>query len=288
MDQLRGDTLTRLTDFWQTTLSGAPALLQLPCDHPRPMTQTYRGAKRRLTLSTTELESLKALAHRTNATLFMVLLTAFKVLLSRYSGQDDVVVGTPVAGRSLVETEQMVGLFIKTVPLRTDLSANPTFLEAVTRVREVALEAYAHQDLPFSRIVDVLRPARDSNRHPIFQVMFNLENVPKRAHAFRGLDVEPIDLDYGVAPLDLTLEVTEEAGCAYCTFVYNTGTSIDLPQTIDEVTDPRWAGQVGVAPTNGSFLAFVSAMILERGEDATLEWLRALAANSPGRLSPIA
>ena len=232
---LRGETLESHLAFWHANLLGAPPSLELPCDHPRPSIQTYRGSSLRLTLSTRELGTLKSLARRGNATLFMVLLTAYKVLLCRYSGQNDVVVGVLVAGRSLVETEKMIGLFINILALRTDLSGNPTFLEALERVREVALEAYAHQDLPFERLVEAVPPARDASRHPIFQVMFNLENVPKREHDFPRLGTTEIELDYQVAHLDLTLEVTEKAGGAHCTFVYNKDL-FDAP-TIERLTE---------------------------------------------------
>ena len=218
---LQGETLESHLAFWQAKLLGAPPALELPFDHPRPPIQTFRGSSLGLTLSKQDLETLKALAQQGNATLFMVLLTAFNVLLCRYSSQDDIVVGIPVAGRSRVETEKMIGLFINTLALRTDLSGSPTFLEALARVREVALEAYAHQDLPFERLVEAVRPARDTSRPPIFQVMFNLENVPKRKHDFPGLRTEEIELDYQVAHLDLTLEMTENASGAHCSFVYN-------------------------------------------------------------------
>ncbi|MFL6333022.1 MAG: condensation domain-containing protein, partial [Pyrinomonadaceae bacterium] len=169
---LQGEMFEELLRYWRTQLAGAPELLNLPTDRPRPAVQTYRGAVHGIILKPRLYESLRALARSEEATPFMVLLAAFKALLSRYSGEEDVTVGTPVAGRTRVELEPLIGFFVNTLVLRTDVSGDPSFRELVGRVREVTLGAYAHQEVPFERLVEELRPERDLSRNPLFQVMF--------------------------------------------------------------------------------------------------------------------
>ena len=215
-------TFDRHLSYWRQTLSGAPPSIELPRDHPRPSLQTYAGASLTVPLSGKQAQALKRLAQQESATLFMVLLAAFNVLLLRYSGQDDLVVGVPVAGRSQVETEKVIGLFINTLVLRVDVSCNPAFRELLARVRRVALEAYAHQELPFERVVEVLQPERDPSRTPLFQVNFNYKNVPGRSYTLPELGIEEIELDYQVAQFDLTLNVVQKDDGLQCKFVYNT------------------------------------------------------------------
>jgi amino acid adenylation domain-containing protein/FkbM family methyltransferase/non-ribosomal peptide synthase protein (TIGR01720 family) len=206
---LRGKIRDDLLAYWKNQLGGAPTMLELPTDYPRPAVQTYRGAVQGVTLSKELTKELKLLSHRENVTLFMTLLAAFKILLQRYSGRPDIVVGSPIANRNRAEVENLIGFFLNTLVLRTDLSGNPTFRDLLGRVREVALGAYEHQDLPFEKLVEELEPERDLSRNPLFQVLFVLQNTPKSRAEFSNLSVTPLEIDTGVAMLDLTLEMIE-------------------------------------------------------------------------------
>src|SRR5262249_54808065 len=175
--RLQGEGLEQLLDYWRAKLEGIP-VLNLPHDHTRPPVQTFRGASRKIEIPRTVVTQLKTVAEGANATLFMVLLTAFKVLLSRYAGQDDIAVGSYIANRNRAEVEQLIGFFVNTLVMRPDLKGNPPFREALARVKETALGAYAHQDMPFEMLVEVLQPDRDLSRNPLFQVIFQLFNAP--------------------------------------------------------------------------------------------------------------
>ena len=174
---LQGDVLERHVCYWKEHLAAAPALLELPTDRPRPTVQTFRGARKETLLSSELTEGIKVLGRQEGATLFMTLLAAFQVLLSRYSGQDQIVVGTPIANRTHAEVEGLIGLFLNTLALRGDLSGDPSFVEMLGRTREAALGAYAHQDLPFEKLVDELHPERTLSYSPIFQVMITLRTL---------------------------------------------------------------------------------------------------------------
>src|SRR5581483_10964636 len=184
--------------------SGCRAPLELPADRPRPALPSYRGARQSLELPRALIERLTALGRRENATLFMTLLAAFQVLLHRYTGQEDIAVGSPIAGRTRVEVEGLIGCFVNTLVLRADLSGNPTFREFLARVRAVALKVYEHQDLPFEKLVEELNPERDRSRNPLFQVLFVVHNTPKRSTAFPGLTATP--------KFDLSAALIERAG----------------------------------------------------------------------------
>src|SRR5205085_1286409 len=151
-EQLQGEALAAHLDYWRQQLMGAPAVLELPTDRPRPAVNTYRGAKQSLALPADLCAALKALSEREDVTLFMTLLAAFQTLLARYAGQEEIVVGTPIANRNRTETEALIGFFVNTLVLRTDLTGDPTFRELLAHVREMALGAYAHQDLPFEKL----------------------------------------------------------------------------------------------------------------------------------------
>ncbi len=176
---LQGEVLAEQLSYWKRQLAGAPPVLELPTDRPRPATQTYRGAQQCWVFDPQLLPALEQLSRQEGVTLFMTLLAAFQTLLYRYSGQEDIVVGTPIAGRQRLETEELIGLFVNTLVLRTDLSGNPTFRELLGRVREVTLGAYAHQDLPFEKLVEELNPQRNLSYAPLFQVMLVLQNAPQ-------------------------------------------------------------------------------------------------------------
>ncbi|HEX5725658.1 MAG TPA: condensation domain-containing protein, partial [Longimicrobiaceae bacterium] len=185
---LTGEVLERQLAYWRRTLRDAPALLELPTDRPRPEVQTHRGAVEAAIIPQDAARAVLALARDEGATLFMVLLAALDVVFSRQSGQDDVVVGTPIAGRTRAETEGMVGLFLNSLALRVSLAGDPTFRELLRRVRETTLDAYAHQDVPFEAVLEEIHPERVLDRTPVFQVMLNLAN-------FAGMAPETADLD---------------------------------------------------------------------------------------------
>jgi amino acid adenylation domain-containing protein len=220
---LRGDVLARGLEYWTQHLRGELPPLDLPTERPRPPIQTFTGAVFTMDLPPALVEALGTLSRREGVTLFMTLLAAFKALLARYTGQDDLLVGTPIANRTRVETEGLIGFFANTLVLRTDVSGDPTFRELLLRVREVALGAYAHQDVPFEKLVEVLRPARDMSRSPLFQVMFSLFNLPSQALELPGLTLHPVELQTGTARTDLTLQAGEDAGGGLkLGFEYNT------------------------------------------------------------------
>ncbi len=208
-EQLRGETLERLLAWWTRRLAGAPPALDLPTDRPRPPVQSFRGARHGLVLDPALAGRLRALARERGATPFMVLLAAFHVLLARYTGEDDLVVGTPVAGRTRPELEGMVGFFVNTVALRVDGSGDPVFGELLGRVREATLGAWEHQDLPFDRLVEALNTPRDPARNPVFQVMFALQDAPHGALALPGVHARPVDIPIRTAKLDLTWAVLD-------------------------------------------------------------------------------
>jgi len=219
---LQGETLEQHLAYWRRQLAGAPAVLELPTDRPRPAVQSFRGEKQSVLLSKALSEGLKALSQHEGVTLFMTLLAAFNALLARYCGQEDILVGSPIAGRTRVEAERLIGFFVNTLVLRTDLAGDPTFRELLTRVREVALGAYAHQELPFDRIVEELKPERSLSVNPIFQVMFSLQNAPMAELGLEGLSLSSLKLSGTTSKFDLTLSITEVADGLRASFEYST------------------------------------------------------------------
>jgi len=213
--------LERQSKYWQRQLEGL-ATLPLPTDHPRSSTPSFRGASHSFNLPVELSVSLRLLSRQQNATLFMTLLAAFKVLLSRWSKQEEIVVGTDVANRNSIETESLIGFFVNTLVLRTNLSGNPTFRELLRRVRSVAIGAYANQEMPFQLLVNELQPLRDSSRNPLFQVMFILQNAPPPSPQLSELVVKPIEVPFDTSPFDLTVSLQEEtSGGITGTFRYS-------------------------------------------------------------------
>lgn len=208
---LHGEVLDQHLTYWRKQLEGAPRLLTLPTDYPRPAVQTHRGAHHRTTFPPSLTDTLYQLSHQEGATLFMTLVAAFQVLLFRYSGQDDIVVGSPTTNRPRVETEQLIGFFINMLVLRTKLSGDPTFRDVLQRVREVALGAYANQAVPFEKLVEELCPERTLNYSPLFQVVFHLRNVPTKAAEFAHLQMEILRVESRTAQFDLTFALCETA-----------------------------------------------------------------------------
>jgi amino acid adenylation domain-containing protein len=203
--ELRGETLERQMAYWTERLAGAPQLLELPTDHPRPAVRSARGGTVPVALPSPLLRRLQALAQAGDATLFMVLLAAFQLLLSKYSGSEDVVVGSPVAGRTRAETEGLIGFFVNTLVLRTDLGGDPDFRETLRRVRQVTLGAYEHPDLPFERLVAELQPERSLGHSPLFQVVLSMDLPDGTVTRLPGLEVEGVREASVPAKFDLTL-----------------------------------------------------------------------------------
>ncbi|MFB2976514.1 amino acid adenylation domain-containing protein [Microseira sp. BLCC-F43] len=208
--------------YWKQQLSGDLPILELPSDRPRPAVQTFNGSTRSLQLSPSLSESLKSLSQQQGVTLFMTLLAAFKTLLHRYTGQEDILVGSPIANRDRQEIEQLIGFFVNTLVLRTNLEGNPSFQELLKRVREVALGAYAHQNLPFEKLVDSLQPQRDLSHTPLFQVMFVLQNAPTTPLELPDLTLKPLEINSKTAKFDLTLYVEEADTGLIVNLEYNT------------------------------------------------------------------
>jgi amino acid adenylation domain-containing protein len=196
-ERLTGAVLEEQLAYWKEQLSGSLPMLEVPADHPRPLRMTYRGAEQWLQISLNLTERLNELSRREGVTLYMTLLAAFLTLLHRYTAQDDIILGSPIAGRNRAETEELIGFFINTLVLRTDLSGNPSFRELLGRVREVALGAYGHQDVPFEMLVEELRPERAMSRHHFFQVMFNLQTDTPELPSARGLELRMNDKEVG-------------------------------------------------------------------------------------------
>ncbi|MFP5265687.1 MAG: amino acid adenylation domain-containing protein [Blastocatellia bacterium] len=230
-DRMRGAVLDEQLTYWKRQLGGEIATLRMPTDRPRPRLQTFRGASKFFTLSNGLTQALMAVSRRHTATLFMTLMAAFKALLYRHTGQTDIVVGTGIANRNRKEIEGLIGFFVNTLVLRTDLSGNPTFKNLLGRVREVMLDAYAHQDLPFERLVEELQPRRDPSRNPFFQVLFHFQNFPPLSFQLPGLEVAPIGLELGSVNFDMTLSMSRSGDVLSGTLDYNT--DLFEPKTID-------------------------------------------------------
>jgi acyl carrier protein len=220
--QWSGEARDRLRSFWTTTLAGPLPALALPTSHERPVVQSFRCARVSMRLPEPLTAALSSLAHGEGATLFMVLLAAYQVLLARYSGQEDLLVGTPVDGRAHVETEGLIGCFVNSLVLRTNLSGNPTFLELLRRVRQAALDAYAHREMPYDQLVEELRPGRDPARAPVFQTVLHLRSSPAWKADVSGLHMQELIVSPWVSRLDLSLIAMQEPDGLACTFECST------------------------------------------------------------------
>ena len=232
---LQGELLQRQLGYWKEQLAGAPAALEMPTDHPRPATASFKGGAVRFELGKELTGQLKGLAREHGATLFMVLLGAYQVLLSRWSGQSDVLVGSPIAGRTHRQTEGLIGLFVNTLVFRLQIGEGEGFGQLLRRVKESALDAYAHQDIPFERLVAELQPVRDLSRQPIFQVFFTLQNVPQEQMQLPGLQVQRLAGRQVSSKFDLSLTLEESEGKLRGRLEYAT----DL---FEEATVERFAG----------------------------------------------
>lgn len=218
---LQGEVLSTQLAYWRQQLDDLP-ILNLPTDRPRPPVQSHRGATQYLQLPHRLSQELESLSQQQGVTLFITLLTAFQTLLYRYTGQEDIAVGSPIANRNRREIEGLIGFFVNTLVLRTNLSGNPTFWELLQRVREMALGAYAHQDLPFERLVEELQPQRDLSHMPLFQVMFALQSAPTPALELPGLKVSFLEVENKTAKFDLTLHIENSEQGLKGSLEYNT------------------------------------------------------------------
>ncbi|HST63245.1 MAG TPA: amino acid adenylation domain-containing protein, partial [Longimicrobium sp.] len=240
--RLAGALLEGQLAYWRERLAGAPALLELPTDHARPAVQAYRGAHVPVDLSPALMERLQALGRGEGATLFMVLAGAFQVLLGKYAGSDDVVLGTAVAGRGRGETEELIGFFVNTLALRTDLSGDPDFRGVLGRVREATLGAYEHQEVPFEKLVAELHPDRSLSHAPLFQVMFTMEDAGSPRPGIPGLRTGPVAADDEVAKFDLTLGMAAtpeglRGGLTYRTDLWEHATVERMVQHLERVLE---------------------------------------------------
>lgn len=220
--QMQGEALNEPLAYWKEHLGGDLAPIELPTDRPRPAVQTSNGARFRFELPQSLVRALGDLGRDSGVTRFMTLLAAFQALLFRYNGQDKIIVGVPVAGRDRVEWENLIGCFMNTITLRTDLAGNPTFRELLARVRRVALGAYAHQSLPFELLVQELQPVRSLSHSPLFQVMFQLRSLPEESLKLHDLTVQEFDFDSGISPFDFSFDIEERDGKLRVTIDYST------------------------------------------------------------------
>ncbi|MCA1566085.1 MAG: amino acid adenylation domain-containing protein [Acidobacteria bacterium] len=219
---LQGDVLEGQLSYWREQLQGAPAVLELPTDRPRPAVQTFCGGSVQFTLEAGLSDALKALSRREGATLYMTLLAVWQMLLARYSGQADVLTGTPIAGRNDGQTERLIGFFVNTLVLRSSIEPGLSFRQLLRQVREATLAAYAHQDLPFERLVEALQPERSLSHSPLFQVMFALQNAPMGELRLAGLTLKASESGGETTKFDLTLSMQETGGELNGSLAYNT------------------------------------------------------------------
>ncbi|WP_225840660.1 condensation domain-containing protein, partial [Streptomyces sp. NK08204] len=263
-EQLSGEFLERQLAYWRERLTGVQAL-ELPTDHQRPAEREgAEGDTVYFSVPSEVADALRATASGQGASLFMALLSLFQIVLARYCRQDDIAVGTPIAGRNRAETEDLIGFFVNTLVLRTDLSGDPAFTELLGRVKDTALGAYDHQDLPFERLVEELAPDRDLSRNPLFQTMFVLQapgGAEDQAWELAGTRTEPVEIERGVAKFDLTLTAVESADGLRAVLEYRT----DL---FERATVERMAGHfatlaASVAAAPGARLSELN-MLTER------------------------
>jgi hypothetical protein len=217
---LQGEVLAEEMRYWREQLGGELPVLELPTDYARPGVQSFRGGKYNLVVAPETLGALKSMSRDEGVTLFMLLVAAFQTLRYRYSGQADLIVGTPIANRNRGETEQLIGFFVNTLAIRTDLSGNPTFRQLLRRVKEVMLGAYTHQDVPFEKVVEELQPERSMNQHPIFQILMTLQNAPVGGLELSGLKLQTMKAKTNISKFDMTVNMADigeglRIGCEY-------------------------------------------------------------------------
>ena len=267
---LTGESFAQHLAYWRGQLAGAPAVLELPTDFPRARVPSHRGATESLLLSRSLADRLKELSQQEGATLFMTLLAGFQLLLSRYAGQEDVVVGSPIANRTRSELEHLVGFFVNSLALRTDLSGDPSFRGLLRRVRGVALGAYAHQDLPFERVVEELHPERIGERNPFFQVMFAFQNAPRASLALPGIRIRSLPRKTATSKFDLTLNVHQVSQGLTASVEYST--DLFEPKTITRMLGhlERLFEEVVAAPDRR--LSAISLLSSDERRQVLVDW----------------
>ena len=269
-----------LVAYWKERLKGAPAVLDLPADRPRSARQTFRGATERRVLAANVTERLRTVGKMEGATLFMLLLAGFQAVLSRYSGQTDICVGTPIAHRVRKETEGLIGFFVNTLVMRADLSGNPGFRRLLARVRQAALEAYEHQSMPFERLIEVAGSQRSLSHAPLVQVMFQLRNFPEIVAPFETLKSSPEKIDAGTAPFDLTLDISESRDGLVCELNYN----VDLfdPETARRFLEHYETFLTGVAENPDAAISELPILTEPERHKLLIEWNQTAAEYAPG------
>ena len=267
---LQGDELERQLSYWRDKLDGVTGVLELPTDRPRAAAQSSPGAHKFLTLSKSVSDGLSELSKREGATLFMTLLAAFQILLCRYTNQDDIVVGSPIAGRNNQEIEDLIGFFVNTLVLRTDLSGDPTFRELLVRVKDTALASYAHQDLPFEKLVEELQPERNLHRNPLFQVMFQFQSALPAPLRLSGLTVSKVDTFTETPKFDLMLATYEKDEVLHCVMEYNTG--LFTGATVERMLDHYATLLESIVASPEARIASLSLMSEAEERQVLVEW----------------
>ncbi|MFD0772072.1 non-ribosomal peptide synthase/polyketide synthase [Bacillus sp. CGMCC 1.60114] len=219
---LQGDVLNRQLTYWQEELSGELPILQLPVDRPRPVTQTYAGDTHHVIFPNRLLSQLKDISRQEGSTLFMTLMAAYQSFLARYTGQKDILVGSPIANRNHKGVEGLIGFFVNTLVYRSDLSGTPTFREILNQTKKKALKAYEYQDIPFEKVVEAVQPERSMSHSPIFQTMFTLQNIKQERLDLSGRSIEMVESNMSIAKFDLSLTAYEVEEGLFVSFEYNT------------------------------------------------------------------
>lgn len=273
-EYMSGEVLSGEIEFWKRKLAGAQPLLELPLDHARPATASWNGATELFDVPAATVAKLKALGQTESSTLFMVAMAAFQSLLWRYSNQESILIGTPIAGRNDVDLENMIGMFVNTLIFRGDFSANLTFRDLIRQVRSFALEAYAHQDLPFEKLVEELVPQRSLDTNPLFQVLFTFQNNPNQVFEIPGLTIHEMPFEAGIAKFDLSVAMWE-AGDLHCQFEYNT--DLFERSTMQRMVQHFERLLNAVIEHPDVAIAKIPLMSLEEREQVVVEWNRTAA-----------
>jgi amino acid adenylation domain-containing protein len=268
---LQGEVLEKQLAYWREQLEGAPAMLELPADHPRSSAHTYAGGQHDFVISEALTEGLTQLGREKKATLFMALLAAFQVLLSRYTGQEDVVVGTPIANRTRRETEPLIGLFVNTLALRSRIQGKESFVTLLDNVRQKSLKAFEHLELPFEKLVEELQPERDQSRTPIFQVMFVMQGENRKAVQLPGLKLTPMPAKTNVAKFDLTCWIQDMGdGALAGNLEYNA--DLFAPETMARMAEHFKQLMCSIVAAPGQSLAALALMSSAERNQILQEW----------------
>ncbi len=267
---MQSDIYNKQLAYWRKQLDGATATLELPTDRVRPANPSYRGSICRVVYPRSLTDKLNELSRREGVTLFMTLMAAYQTLLFRYSGQEDLTVGSPIANRIHAEIEDLIGFFVNTLVIRGNLSGNPTFRELLQRVRDTALGAYTNQDLPFEKLVEELQPERDLGRLPLFQVWFVLQNAPRSAFQLSGVDIAAMDVHNGTSKFDIGMFMVDKPEGLVANVEYST-------EIFDHSTIQRMLGHFGVllegiAEAPGCRIGELPLLTPDERQQIVVEW----------------